>query len=242
MRLRLLVIVPVLVLGIFGCGGSGSGGSTNEQFFYRFTNIIPFISGVDFLVDKQVQVPNLQYAGHTDYFETDTEEPNMFIDAVDSVTQEIIDAIVITKRRDASVHIYALGVRGGPQQQQPEAQIIPIEVIRTTPQGNARLIVVHGYVRRAGTQTPNIDLLRSGQIQPIVEDMPFANAETVNVPPGTYTLTARFAGLLSGEFLFRRNVELLAGHVYVALLRGVEGQAGALEPIIDIFEEPVFDP
>lgn len=234
-------MVPVLLLGLFGCGGGGGNGA-DKQFFYRFTNIIPFIKGVDFLVDKQVQVSDLQFGSHTDYFETDLVEPNMFIDAKDSGTQEFIDSIAIEKQDDKSIHVFAVGVRGGQQNQQPEAQIIPVEVNRTTPQGNARLIVVHGYIRAAGTQTPNIDFLRSGQIEPIVSDLPFAQAQTVNVPPGIYSLKARFAGLLSGDFLFRLDVQLLAGHVYVALLRGVENETGNLTPIIDIFEEPIHDP
>jgi hypothetical protein len=35
---------------------------------------------------------------------------------------------------------------------------------------------------------------------------------------------------------------MLAGHVYVALLRGVENETGDLTPVIDIFEEPIHDP
>ena len=47
---------------------------------------------------------------------------------------------------------------------------------------------------------------------------------------------------MSGTFLTLNNVDFTAGHIYVLLLRGVEGQSGALAPTLDIFEDPVHNP
>jgi hypothetical protein len=232
--------LPLALVGLLGCGG---GGSEDDVFFYRITNAVPFLSnGIDFLVDKEISANALAYDADTDYVETDIEKSNIFFDVKDSATGEFLDAIVYEKRDEQSLHLFAVGLKNGPQTLQPPAQIAAVVVNRTTPQGNSRLVFVHGYSRRAGTQTPNVDLIRSGQIQPVVSDLPFAASATFVLPSGEYTLTARYAGLISGEFLSSPRLLFQANKVYIVLLEGVEDAAAPFEPKFRIFEEPIRDP
>jgi len=233
-----LVLIAVVLL--VGCGGNGN---PNEQYFYRLTNAIPFLaSGVDFMVDKEISASGVAYGSDTDYVETDLEETNIFFDILDSATHEFLDSIVGEKTDDESLHLFAVGIKNGPMTLQPIAQLAPVVVNRTTPQGSARIVFVNGYSRRAGVQTPHVDLIRSGQIQPVVTDLEFAGSRTFVLPAGTYTLSARYAGLMSGVFLTSSPQLLEANKVYIILLQGVEDAAAPYHPQFRIFEEPIRDP
>jgi hypothetical protein len=240
MNWRLLAAGAAAFVVMTGCGG---GGSNDEKFFYRFSNAGPFLaSGVDFLVDKQMEAQGVAYDASTDYVETDLEKTNVFFDVLDNTTGEFLDAIVWEKEDEQNLHLFAVGVKNGPQTLQPPAQLTAVLVNRTTPQGNVRIVFVNGYSRRAGTQTPNVDLLRTGQIQPVVADLEFADSRTFVLPGGTFTLTARYAGLKSGEFLSSPPTLFQAGKIYIVLLEGVEDAASPFEPKFRIFEEPIRDP
>jgi hypothetical protein len=237
---RLLVLVPLAAVVVIGCGGSGN---PDEQYFYRLTNAVPFLSnGVDFMVNKEVSTSGVAYGSDTPFVETDLEEPNIFYDVLDSATHEFLDSIVAEKSDEVSLHLFAVGIKNGPVTLQPIAQLAPVIVNRTTPQGNARLVFVNGYCRRAGVQTPHVDLIRSGQIQPVIADIAFAGSSTFVLPAGTYTFSARYAGLMSGTFLTSPPQMLDANKVYIVLLQGVEDAAAPHQPEFRIFEEPIRDP
>jgi|SRR5688572_19277695 len=240
MNWRLLAAGAAAVLVLVGCGG---GGSEDDKFFYRFSNAVPLLAnGVDFLVDKKIEATAVQYDASTDYVETDIEKNNVFFDVMDNATGEFLDSIVWEKEDEQNLHLFAVGIKNGPVTLQPPAQIAPVLVNRTTPQGNVRIVFVHGYCRKSGTQTPNVDLLRSGQIQPVIADLPFADSQTFVLPAGTFTLTARYAGLISGEFLISDPIDFVAGRIYIVLLEGVEDAATPFNPKFRIFEEPIRDP
>jgi hypothetical protein len=227
-------------IGLSGCGG---GGAQEEEFFYRMSNAIPHLAGgIDFMVDKKPEATALAYDADTDYVETDLEETNIFFDILDNSTGEFLDAIVWKKEDNQDLHLFAVGIKNGPQTLQPPAQIASVVVNRTTPQGNSRLVFVHGYCRKPGTQTPNVDLMRTGSVTPVVEDLAFADSQTFVLPSGAYRLTARYAGLKSGEFLTSDQLNFEPGKVYIVLLEGVEDAAAPFEPKFRVFEEPIRDP
>lgn len=233
-------LVSTAAVLVVGCGG---GGNQDEQYFYRLTNAIPFLgSGVNFMVNKEVSASGVAYGADTDYVETDLEEPNIFFDILDAATNEFLDSIARVKSDDESLHLFAVGIKNGPATLQPIAQLAPVVVNRTTPQGNVRIVFVNGYSRRAGVQTPNIDLIRSGQIQPVISDLEFAGSGTFVLAAGTYTLSARYAGLMSGTFLTSPPHVFEASKVYIVLLQGVEDAPAPYSPEFRIFEEPIRDP
>lgn len=241
LKLRALwALLPIAAVLVVGCGGSGN---PNLQYFYRLTNAIPFLgSGVDFMVDKEISASGVAYGSDTDYVETDLEESNIFYDILDAATHEFLDSIVAEKTDEESLHLFAVGIKNGPATLQPIAQIAPVVVNRTTPQGNVRIVFVNGYCRRAGVQTPHVDLIRSGQIQPVISDLAFAGSRTFVLPAGTYTLSARYAGLMSGTFLTSDPQVFAASKVYIVLLQGVEDAVAPYHPQFRIFEEPIRDP
>lgn len=241
MNWRLLAAAVAAFLTLSGCGGGG--GSDEDRFFHRITNGIPFLAGgIDFLVDKKPEATAIPYDGDTDFVETRIEKINVFFDIKDSATGEFLDAIVWEMQDEQDLHLFAVGIKNGPVTLQPPAQLASVLVNRSTPQGNVRIVFVHGYCRKAGTQTPNVDLLRSGQIQPVISDLAFADSQTFVLPGGTFTLTARYAGLQSGEFLVSEPFNFQAGRIYIVLLEGVEDAATPYEPKFRIFEEPIRDP
>ncbi len=239
----------VLLIGGFLLAGCGGGGQTTHKWFYRFTNAVPDASsGVDLNADKVPVTTGLTYGGSfptPDYQESDfTNNKNLvFFDMVDSGTTNFLDSIVVEKAADQSVHLFGLGM-AIPGSQQPPARLFPVTVVRNTPNGNnVRIVFVHGYIRAVGTQTPHVDLMRSAQTNPIISDVAFGESQTITLAAGHYDfLAVRIAGLMSGTFLTLNNVDFTAGHIYVLLLRGVEGQSGTLAPTLDIFEDPVHDP
>lgn len=239
---RILGFCAVLcTLLLYGCAGGGLG---VFPFFYRLTNGIVDVAAVDLQVDKQVAATNVAFGDSTAYVETDTSPPTLiFFDLLEAGTSNFIDSIVFTKQRDISVHLFGVGM-DNPGPLQPQGRLVPVNVNRRTPQGNnARLVVVHGFVRAAGTQTPNIDFFRSGQIGALISDLEFGNAETITLAEGTYDFEVRIAGLMSGTLMTTPSpVTIEARKVYIVMLRGLEGGAGALAPQIYIFEEPIHDP
>jgi hypothetical protein len=116
---------------------------------------------------------------------------------------------------------------------------VSAEIQRTAPPGSsARINWVHGFVRAAGTQTPNVDIVRSGQIAPIVTDLEFGGTNTIILAAGTYDFTIRVAGTQQGGLFTVSSVVIQAGKIYSIVLKGVEGQGGALAPGLEIIEEP----
>lgn len=235
----LLTAAAVSIFAILGCGGAGR---RDTRFFYRLTNAVTDVSGVDFRVDKNVTNSNVQFGDSTTFVEVNDTEPLIFFDILEAGTNNDIDSIVVEKQSLQSVHLFGLGVFN-PGSLQPQARLVPVIVNRDQPQGNnARIVLVHGYVRAAGTQTPNIDFVRSGRISPVVEDLAFGASSTFNLAAGTYDFEVRIADLMTGVLFTRTGVTIQAGKIYVFLLQGLEGAGGNLTPAINIFEEPVRIP
>src|SRR5688572_10687067 len=148
MKWRLLAAAGAAFFALSGCGG---GGTDDEKFFYRFSNAVPFLAnGVYFLVDKEEANTAVAYDTSTDYVETDIEKNNIFFDIKDNATGEFLDSIVWEKEDEQNLHIFAVGIKNGPTTLQPPAQLSPVLVNRTTPQGNVRIVSLHGYCRKAG--------------------------------------------------------------------------------------------
>jgi hypothetical protein len=226
-------------------GCATGGGSLNEVFFYCLTNAIPDVSSVDLFADKTQQFSLVGFgaASTTAFIETDLEEPVIFYDLYEGGTSNPIDSISVDKNDEQSVHLFALGAfTATPGNLQPIARLVPVTVDRRTPQGNARIVFVHGYVRAAGTQTPNVDLMLQGTPTPVQADVAFADSRVFTRPAGTYTFEVRIAGLLSGTFLTNQVITLQANKVYIFMLQGLEGGAGPIAPKIEVYEEPIHDP
>lgn len=227
-------------LAAIGCGGGG--GVISTDFFVRFTNnVVDLPGGVDVFVNQEPYAVSLGYGGSTpDYDNLTTEEEIYIFDLFRAGTQNIIDSWAEIPRERQSHHLVAIGAADAGSQQ-PLARIVAITVNRNRPSGtNARLIVVHGFVREPGRQSPKIDLLRSGKISPEVSDLAFADTQTFLLAAGTYDFEVRIAGLMSGTLFTKPGVAVEGGKVYLVVIRGVEGGSGVFAPDIQFIEEPLL--
>jgi hypothetical protein len=231
-----LLLSAALLASLYGCSG---GGQTLANYFYRFTNSIPDLAGVDWFLDDNLETSNQAYLQSSSYVEVVNEETLAFFDAFEAGTQNVIDAVVIQKEDEMSSHLFTLGLRT-PGSQQPAARILHARITRTTPPGsNARIIFVHGYARAAGVQTPAVDIYRTGRISAELENLGFGDAQEGQLAAGSYDFTVRIAGTQQGSLIVRNGLVLEAGKIYILLLKGIEGQGGLLTPDILQIEEPV---
>lgn len=231
-----------LAAALFVLPGCGGGGQTLKPWFYRFTNAIPNVTGLDLYRDKVLVDANRAFLSSSDYTEMNIDEPSFFFDCNEASTSNVIDSIVLDRQDNKSFHIIAIGTNApGGGNPQPFARMIPVEITRSTPSGNARVIVVHAFQKGVGEQTPNVDIVRSGQIAPIIEDLEFGRSAVRTLTPGTYDFTIRQAGLLKGDIFTKSGVVLEAGKIYLFLLKGVEGSLSPFNPDIKIIEEPTRD-
>lgn len=231
-----------LAIALFVLPGCGGGGRTLKPWFYRFTNAIPNLSALDLYRDEVLVDAGRVYLSSTAYTEMNIEEPSFFFDMNEASTSNVVDSIVIDRVDNQSIHIIAIGTNApGGGNPQPVARMVPIVITRTTPSGNARVIVVHGFQKGIGVQTPNVDIVRTGQIAPIIEDLEFGRSAVRTLTPGTYDFTIRQAGLLKGNIFTKTGVVLEAGKIYLFLLKGVEGSLSPFNPDITIVEEPPRD-
>jgi hypothetical protein len=227
-----------------GCAGGGVG--TFRPFFYRMTHAVGDVPSVDLFVDKTISDASVAYGASTSFTETTTENGFATYDLKVAGTSDYVDSLSLDKGSDQSVHLFALGMHT-PGSLQPQARLFPITINRVQPAGNARIYLIHGYMKAAGSQPPPIDFMRIGQIQPQATNLDFGNFTTFTLPPNTYTFEVRFASTSppgTGGILFPTTTPVVvqAGKIYVFLIRGVEGGAGPLAPTLDIFEEPVRIP
>jgi hypothetical protein len=221
-----------------GCGGGG--GEVTRDFFLRFTNnVVDLPGGVDVLLDQEPYAMGLGYGGSTPGYQNLTTEKNLyFFDLYRAGTQNLVDSWAEIPRADESHHLVAIGAAdAGPEQ--PLARILAVKVNRIRPTGNnARLLVVNGFVRQPGRQTPKIDLIRSGKIQPEIEDLEFAKAAEFLLAAGTYDFEVRIAGLQSGTLFTKTGVTIEGGKIYFVVIRGLEGAGGVFAPDLQFIEEP----
>lgn len=237
---RRLLRTGLISVALIGTGCTG-GGQRFDEFFYRFTNVIADILAADFYVDDVLTEAALSYLGSADYREVENEEAVVFFDVAEAGTSNVLDSVVVNKSDEASFHLYAVGM-AFPGSQQPGTRLVPIQIQRTTPPGsNARLIFVHGYVRAVGTATPNVDIIRTGRISPEIADLPFGESRVSILAAGTYDIEVRIAGTQQGTLFTVPNVTIQAGKIYSVILKGVEGQTGAMEPGLILVEEPTRD-
>lgn len=236
MKLHHLFLIVLILAGLSaGCGG----GQTQVKIYHRFTNVVPDVATADYYVNDSIHTPALAYLLSSTWVKLEDNENWTFYDAFEGGTQNVLDSIAVQKQNKTSTHVFALGFKT-PGAQQPGVRLVPVTVQRTTPGGsNARLIWIHGYMRAAGTQTPNVDIYRTGKIAPEIEDIGFGQTRVGFLAAGTYTIDVRIAGAQFGNLFSTTNVVLEAGKVYIVLLKGVEGEVGPLAPAVVLIEEEI---
>lgn len=224
------------------CGGKGGGSQIIKPIFFRFTNAVPDLAGADFLVDEEVNATSVAYGSSTGYTEYITRIGIIFFDLINSANGIALDSITIDQFSNQSDHVFAIGLVN-PGLQQPLVRLVSIVIGRTTPTGSdCRVYFVHGFIRKAGRETPKIDILRDEIQQPLATAIGFGERSINTLPEGTYKFKIRIAGLEQGVLFEQSGIQLQANRVYTLLIRGIEDEVGVNAPTIQVIEEPIFNP
>lgn len=234
--LKRILVLALATAGVLigGCGGSG-GGSGLPDPTIRFFNGISDSALINFLLDDDIVGPQIAYLGSTpDFASEEAKERDLRIQ-VDGTSVDLW-AEVVTLAKDKHYLVSAFGLLNFGNETLKRARFVGIEVDRNAPSGTrARLLVFHGYNRRAGLDTPNIDFQTPGDNPQFkVSDIAYTSAKPLEVDAGNQTFEARRNG--TETILVSQNVTLGGGKIYAAYVLGVEDEVGASAPRIEFVE------
>lgn len=239
--IRLVVSLACLALigCLVGCSGGGGGNSLAEPII-RFVNSSPDSNPLDFYYDSDLKQAGLVYL--VDPGDQTVDDGDHDVVVYDPLTDQYPDAIGSTFEKDKKYVALTLGLESFGTEFEKRLRIIAFSYAKTPPNGShARLLIMHGFCRKVGFQTPNIDFQggNAGNYDPnnplfLKADIPFADATptVLEVDSGVSLIVqARRAGT---ENVYASSTNtFVAGAVYLALVTGVEDGVGVQAPQID---------
>lgn len=234
----LAALTALVAFGIAGC--SGGGNATLPDPTVRFVNSSPDSNPLNFFYDDTEKASALAYLDNSVDFTVKQGDHDLSVE--DSITSTVMDALAITLNQDTKYLGVAVGLENFGAEQEKRLQLVAFNYDKNSPNGSrARLIIIHGYLRQTGFQTPDIDF-QGGAVatydpnnpQYLVADIAFAAnpPSTVEVDSGVPIIfQARRAGT-ENVYASDPSTTFDAGGIYLALVTGVEGQVGVEVPQI----------
>lgn len=222
-------------LVLMACGGAGGSGSNLPDPKIRFFNGSPDSVALNFLIDDDVEGSQLSFLQSTPDFAS-TNDGIRDIRIQEEGTSVDLWSEVLDMVKDHSYLVSAIGLENFGSEPLKRIRFLVADLDRTPPNGTrAELIIVHGYNREAGLETPGIDFQTPGD-NPQFETtgIAYATARQLDVDAGTWTFEARREG--TETILVSQNVTLTGGKIYAAYILGVENGVGALAPRIEFVE------
>jgi hypothetical protein len=227
-------LVAIGALALVGCAGGGGGGGLPNPTI-RYFNGSPDSTSLNFLLDDAVEASQLAYLESTPDFESvqarirdlRVQEDGSSID----LWSEVVDL-----QKDRHYLVSAVGIENFGSEPLKRLRLLFTELDRTAPNGTrARLLIVHGYNRAAGLETPPIDFQTPGDNPQFrVSDIAYANTATLEVDAGNWTFEARRQG--TQTILVQQNITLEGGKIYAAYVLGIENGLGQHTPRIEFVE------
>lgn len=233
-RRVLLCSLALVGLGLAGCGG-GSGGGGVPRPTVRFFNGSCDSTLLNFLLDDDVEAAQLAYLSSTPDFESvDAQERDLRIQ--EDGTSIDLWSEVVNLVGDRDYLISAVGIENYGNETLKRIRTMFTEIDRTAPNGTrARLVIIHGYNREAGLETPAIDFQTPGDNpQFIASDIAYASSKVLEVDAANWTFEARREG--TETILVQQNVTLGGGKIYAAYVLGVENGLSNQAPRIEFVE------
>ena len=230
----LLGLLASAGLTLSGCGG-GSGGNGLPDPTIRFFNGSSDSTALNFLLDDTVEAPQLAYLGSSPNFKS-VEAKVRDLRIMEDGTSVDLWSELLGLVKDKHYLVSAIGLENYGIETLKRVQTLALEIDRTAPNGSrARLIVIHGYNREAGLETPAIDLQTPGDNpQFVVRNIAYATAKLLDVDAGTWTFEARRNG--TETVLVSQAATLGGGKIYAAYVLGVENAGGQQAPRIEFVE------
>lgn len=232
----MVLAAAVLTAALSGCGGGG-GSSNLPDPIIRFINSSPDANPIDFFINSDNKAPAIGYLG--DSGEVTTKNGDKDVSAEDSTTQDVLDSIAFTFERDKKYVGMTLGLENFGTENEKRLRVLAFSFDKNPPNGSkARLLVIHGYMRETGFQTPSIDF-QGGDVgtydpnnpQFSVTNLGFgADPTELEVDAGVPLIfQARRAGT-ENVVASDANTTFDDGGIYLAIVTGIENGAGASAP------------
>lgn len=230
----LVVAIISSLIFICGCGGGGGGSSTPDPTV-RFFNGSSDAGDLDFWIDDDNKAPSLSFDTATATH--DSINANDYDVVISSAgLNDQLDASLFTFAKDKDYLISALGLKFYGSEPLKRLQIAIHEVDRHFLNGNvARLIVINGYNREAGFETPAIDFQNPGNNPQFkISNVGFGDSKTATITSGVQNFEVRTAG--TEDVLMTVTKTLSAGKTYAVYILGQENGTGNLTPKVTFVE------
>lgn len=234
-RIVLGIVFAVAVWAVAGCAGGSSGSSNAPDPEVRFFNGISDVGFVDFLFNEEVEQTGIAYLGSSPDF-ADTEPVERDVTVRETGMTEAIWTEAFQYERDKDYLMCSLGLKNFGTEFLKRARLAQFEIDRRLPNANkARVYVIHGFNRAAGSETTDIDFQNPGNNPQVrFAGLQYMNAGNLDIDATTHTFEARRAGTesvyVSTSFTFE------SGKIYAIFILGLEGEVGVQAPRIEIIE------
>lgn len=222
-------------LVLMACGGAGGSGNNLPDPTIRFFNGSPDSVALNFLIDDTVEGSQLAFLQSTPDFES-KDDGIKDIRIQEDGTSVDLWSEVLDMQKDHSYLVSAIGLENFGAEPLKRIRFVIADLDRTPPNGTrAELIILHGYNREAGLETPGIDFQTPGDNpQFSTTGIGYAELRQLDVDAGNWTFEARREG--TETILVSQNVTLGGGKIYAVYILGVENGVGNLAPRIEFVE------
>lgn len=219
-----------------GCGGNGGGTFKIADPRIYFINGSSDAGAFDFQIDADLKAQKLAFGAVSPQATTSAGDHDVIL--LDAGTQNQLDAITNTFNSDTDTLAYAVGLEnpdpsdtfGNEKLLRLATQTVDLKAPNGT---KARLIVIQGYNRATGFETPQVDFRPPGTNVPTgstISNIDFATARAIDVDTTQNTFVIRRTGT-EQVYIGPVTFNLQSGGIYAVLVSGVEGgTTGNLKP------------
>lgn len=231
-----------LVAAIAGCGGSGGGTFTSADPRLYFLSASSDSGPFDFNIDADKKASNIAFGQLSPQATTTAGDHDVVL--LQAGTQNQLDALTNTFTADTDTLAFGVGLQNpdpnDPFGNEKLLRLAVQQVNLKTPNGTkARLIVVQGFSRASGFETPQVDLRPPGNNVPTgstIANIDFGTSQTIDVDTTQNTFVIRRSGT-EQVYIGPVTFNLAAGSIYIVLVSGVEGATtGNLKPQMQLIK------
>lgn len=228
----LALVAGALAAVLTGCGGGGIGPNLPDPIV-RFVNSSPDSNPLDFFVDTDKKAPALAYLATS--ADMTIKHGDSDVSVQDSTDQTELDAIAGTFSQDRKYVVMGLGLENFGTENLKRLRLMVFNYDKNPPNGTkARLLIIHGFMRAPGFDTPNIDFRNPGNNPQFSSPNISFAAQPVTLEVDSGVSLAFQARRASTENVYASDPGTVfdASGIYLALVTGVEGTIGTQAPTI----------
>lgn len=224
------------VLALAGCGGTGGGTFQSADPRIYFVSGSSDTPSFDFKIDANLKAGNVAFGTVSPMATTTADVHDIILQQTGTTNQ--LDALTNTFNSDTDTLAFAVGLQnpdpndifGNEKRLMLAAQQVNLKAPNGT---KVRLIVIQGYSRASGFETPQVDLRPPGNNVPTgstLSNIDFGTLQTIDVDTTQNTFVIRRSGT-EQVYIGPVTFQFQSGSIYILLISGVEGAtAGNLKP------------